>query len=223
MIAPSNPNAVPDDAALPPLGLGAEDAEALRTEIWSLLVVGRDDPEEFAEYAAEEYDLSPEQLIAAFRGLREARIRQQAGFGGLRSRTTAAFAELAEHGILARGDFTCCGTCAAAEIGDERDESRHWSGYVYFHSQDTEGLIETGSTYIGYGAFPPADFDEVAYADLSDAEKRAGYAADVTRMLDEVVFPVLRRHGIEPEWNRDLGTRVLLANADWYVPIGPGA
>jgi len=24
---------------------------------------------------------------------------------------------------------------------------------------------------------------------------------------------------IETEWNRELGTRVLLANADWYDPI----
>ncbi len=85
----------------------------------------------------------------------------------------------------------------------ERDDSRHWQGYVYFHQQDTDGLVENGETYIGYGAFPPENFD----------------AADVTRLLDDVVFPDFRRHGIEPEWNRDLGTRVLLENADWYAPI----
>lgn len=92
-------------------------------------------------------------------------------------------------------------------------------GYAYFHQQDTERLVETGETYIGYGAFPPEDFDEETYNKLTEAEQENRYKADVIRLLDDVVFPVLRRHGIEPEWNRDLDTRVLLRNADWYDPI----
>ncbi|WLP89980.1 hypothetical protein [Gordonia sp. NB41Y] len=139
--------------------------------------------------------------------------------GEYTARTITAFEELIDNGVVARADFSCCGNCASGEIWDERDDTRHWKGYAYFHQQDTERLVETGETYIGYGAFPPEDFDEETYNKLTEAEQENRYKADVIRLLDDVVFPVLRRHGIEPEWNRDLDTRVLLRNADWYDPI----
>ncbi|MUL80702.1 hypothetical protein FZI95_02715 [Mycobacterium sp. CBMA247] len=217
--APSNPNAIPDYAVLPDLPLDADERAELIGIVWVQLVTGNGDVEEFLETYAEDYELTEEQLTAAFSALRDARLRQQAQIGDYRSRTRAAFDELNANGVIARADFTCCGTCASAEIGDERDESRHWSGFIYFHSQDTERLIEDGSTYVGYGAFEPEDFDEEAYNRLGDEAKEDLYFGDVARMLDEVVFPIVRRHGIEPEWNRDLGTRVLLTNADWYAPI----
>lgn len=219
MSASSNPNAVPAHATLPDLQLDAEDRATLTSEIWGMLVTGNDDVEEFLEIYAEDYELTEEQLTTAFAALREARLRQQAEIGDYQSRTRAAFDELNANGVIARADFSCCGTCASAEIGDERDDSRHWSGFIYFHSQDTDRLIEDGSTYVGYGAFEPENFDEAAYNQLSDEAKEDLYFSDVARMLDETVFPIVRRHGIEPEWNRDLGTRVLLTNADWYAPI----
>lgn len=219
--APSNPNAIPPYAVLPDLPLDAAEQRELIGNIWDQLVTGDDDVDEFVEIWADSYDgLTEEQLAAAFAAIRDARLRQQAEVGEYHSRTRAAFAELNANGIVARADFTCCGTCASAEIGDERDDSRHWIGYVYFHSQDTGRLIEDGATYIGYGAFAPEDFDEEAYDALSTAEKQRRYTEDVQRMLDEIVFPIVRRHGIEPEWNRELGTRVLLTGADWYAPIG---
>ncbi|WP_458689500.1 DUF6891 domain-containing protein [Nocardia tengchongensis] len=220
MSASSNPNAIPDYAVLPDLPLGDDERAELTAEIWAWFVTGNEDVEEFLDVFAEDFELTEEQLEAAFSALRNARLRQQAQIGDYRSRTQAAFDELNANGVIARADFSCCGNCASGEIGDERDGSRHWSGYVYFHSQDTNRLIEDGSTYIGYGAFAPEDFDEAAYDRLSDQAKRDLYVGDVTRLLDEVVFPIVRRHGIEPEWNRDLGTRVLLTNADWYAPIG---
>lgn len=219
MSAPSDPNVIPDYAALPDSQLGTDEHAELIHTIWSQLVTGNGDVEEFLEIYAEDYELTEEQLTAAFFALRDARLRQQAEFGGYRSRTQAAFDELNANGVIARADFTCCGTCASAEIGDERDNSRHWSGFIYFHNQDTERLIEDGSTYIGYGAFAPEDFDEDAHNQLSGQAKRDLYFDDVVRMLDEIVFPILRRHDIEPEWNRKLGTRILLTNADWYAPI----
>ncbi|MDH6679373.1 hypothetical protein M2284_003595 [Rhodococcus sp. LBL1] len=215
----SNPNAIPPYAALPDLPLDEDDRAELSRHIWDLLITGRDDADDFIDFYGEDYDLTEEQLGAAFAALRTARLRQQTEIGAYTCRTIAAFEELNASGVVARTDFSCCGTCASGEIWEERDDSRHWTGYAYFHQQDTNGLVENGETYIGYGAFPPEDFDETAYDALSDDAKEALYTADVTRLLDDVVFPVLRRHGIEPEWNRDLGTRVLLENADWYAPI----
>lgn len=218
--APSNPNTIPDYATLPDLPVDDDERAELRDQIWSRLVTGNDDVEEFIEIYGEDHELTEHQLAVAYAHLRDARLRQQTEIGDYRSRTAAAFDELNAHGIVARADFSCCGTCASAEIGAERDDTRHWIGYVYFHNQDTDHLIDSGTTYIGYGAFEPEDFDEVAYDRLSDAAKADLYSTDVARMLDDIVFPIARRHGIEPEWDRNLGTRVLLTNADWYAPIG---
>jgi hypothetical protein len=215
----NNPNLIPPYATLPVLTLDEDDRAELTQQIWEQLITGRDDVDDFIDIYGEEYDLTDDQLAAAFDALRTARLRQQAEIGAYASRTIAAFDELNAHGVVARADFSCCGTCASGEIWGERDDSRHWKGYVYFHQQDTDRLVADGETYIGYGAFPPEDFDEGTYEALSEAAKEDLYRDDVTRLLDDVVFPVFRRHGIEPEWNRDLGTRVLLTNADWYDPI----
>ncbi|WP_433604759.1 DUF6891 domain-containing protein [Prescottella agglutinans] len=215
----SNPNTMPPYAVLPDLPLDEDDRAELSRHIWNLLITDRDDADDFIDFYGDDYDLTEEQLAAAFAALRTARLRQQTEIGAYTSRTIAAFQELNANGVVARANFSCCGTCASGEIWEERDDSRHWQGYAYFHQQDTDGLVENGETYIGFGAFPPENFDEAAYDALSDDAKEALYAADVTRLLDDVVFPVLLRHGIEPEWNRDLGTRVLLKNADWYAPI----
>ncbi|SDD40456.1 DUF6891 domain-containing protein [Rhodococcus tukisamuensis] len=219
MSALSNPNTLPPYATLPELPLDEDGRAELTGQIWDQLITGRGDADDFIDIYSEDYDLTDEQLGAAFDALRTARLRQQAEIGAYTSRTIAAFEELNANGVLARADFSCCGTCASGEIWGERDDSRHWKGYAYFHQQDTDKLVEDGETYIGYGAFPPEDFDEAVYDALSDDEKEVLYTADVTRLLDDVMFPVLRRHGIEPEWDRDLGTRVLLKNADWYDPI----
>ncbi|WP_137873896.1 hypothetical protein [Rhodococcus sp. Q] len=217
--ASNNPNTIPPYATLPTLALDEDGRAELTQQIWEQLITGRDDVDDFIDIYGEEYDLTDDQLAAAFDALRTARLRQQSEIGAYASRTTAAFDELNAHGVVARADFSCCGTCASGEIWGERDDSRHWQGYAYFHQQDTERLVVDGETYIGYGAFPPEDFDEDAYETLSETAKEDLYRADVIRLLDDVMFPVFRRHGIEPEWNRDLGTRVLLTNADWYDPI----
>ena len=219
MSALSDPNAFPPYAVLPELPLDEDDRAELGRQIWDQLITGRDDVDDFIDFYGEDYELTEEQLEAAFAALRTARLRQQAEIGAYTSRTTAAFEELNANGVVARMDFSCCGTCASGEIWDERDDSRHWKGYVYFHQQDTDRLVEDGKTHIGYGAFPPEKFDEAAYDALSEDAREALYAADVTLLLDGEVFPVLRRHGIEPVWDRNLGTRVLLENADWYAPI----
>lgn len=216
---PNNPNVIPSYAVLPALPIDADGRAELTEQIWGHLITGRDDVDEFIDMYGDDHDLTEDQFTAAFDALRAARLRQQGEIGEYTSRTVAAFDELNTHGVVARADFSCCGTCASGEIWDERDDTRHWDGYAYFHQQDTERLVESGETYIGYGAFPPKGFDGDAYDALTDAAKEELYASDVTRLLDDVVFPVFRKHGIEPEWNRDLGTRVLLRNADWYQPI----
>ncbi|MFI7604483.1 DUF6891 domain-containing protein [Micromonospora sp. NPDC049366] len=193
-------------------------------EIWDWVVRGEDDADEFVDYLdddEERHGATDEQLRAAYDKATAVRREQQRGWGDVRSNITVAFAELTELGVLARENFSCCGTCAAAEIHDERDDSRHWHGYLWYHQQDTESLIasEDGEVYLGYGVYPPVDFDEAAYDALSEADQQARYQADLERLLDETVFPVLRRHGMRVEWNRKQSKRIRVTGAQWYAPL----
>ncbi|MFC5924453.1 DUF6891 domain-containing protein [Micromonospora vulcania] len=197
----------------------------IEDEIWDWVVRGQVDADDFVDYLEgdeERHGATDEELQAAYETALAVRREQQRGWGAaVRSNLTRAFAELNELGVLARENFSCCGTCAAGEIHDERDDSRHWLGYLWYHQQDTESLLasDTGAVYLGYGAYPPADFDEVAYGALSEAEQQASYQVDLERLLDEIAFPVLRRHGMRVEWNRKQSTRILVTGAQWYAPL----
>lgn len=203
----------------------AEPARAgIEDEIWAWIVRGKADAAAFVEYFDDEeerHGATDEELAAAYGKALDVRRAQQAAWDAPQSNLTLAFTELNQLGVLAREDFTCCGTCAAAEIHDELDESRHWQGYLWYHQQDTESLIDSpaGAVYLGYGAYPPEDFAEATYDAMSKQEQEAWYQAAVERLLDEVVFPVLRKHGMRVEWNRKQSTRLLLTGARWYAPL----
>lgn len=214
----------PDDVRFLPDRIAEPTRTAIEDEIWAWIVRGEDDAGAFVDYLdddEERHGVTDEELAAAYERALDVRRTQQREWGAVQSNVTLAFAELNQLGVLARENFACCGTCADAEIHGERDESRHWHGYLWYHQQDTESLVASadGSVYLGYGAYPPDDFDAAAYDALSEDEKRVRYQADVERLLDELVFPVLRKHGMRVEWNRSLATRILLTGAQWYAPL----
>jgi hypothetical protein len=193
-------------------------------EIWAWVVRGEDDVDEFVDYFDEadaRHGATDEDLRRAYEQAVAARRDQQREWGPLQSNLTRAFTELNGLGIVARENFSCCGNCASSDIHDERDESRHWLGYLWYHQQDTESLVgsDDGEVYLGYGAYPPEDFDQDAYDALTEAEQEARYQADVERVLDEIAFPVLRRHGMRVDWNRDLSRRIRVTGAQWYAPL----
>ncbi|MEV4122252.1 hypothetical protein [Micromonospora sp. NPDC049645] len=197
---------------------------AVEDELWAWIVRGEADADEFVDFFDDDEErcgATDDELRAAHETALAVRREQQRGWGAVQGNLTRAFAELNELGVLARENFSCCGTCASAEIHDERDDSRHWRGFLWYHQQDTESLLASadGEVYLGYGAYPPADFDEVAYAGLSEAEQQAAYQADLERLLDDVVFPVLRRYGMRVEWNRKQSRRVRVTGARWYAPL----
>jgi hypothetical protein len=215
----------PGGVSFVPARIPEAERNQLEDTIWAWIVRGQDDAAEFVDYlddGAARCGLSDEELTAAFEAALAARRAQQRDFGPVQSNLSLAFAELNQLGVLARGNFSCCGNCASGEIHDERDDSRHWRGYVWYHQQDTESLISspTGSVHLGYGIYPPEDFDETAYKALPADERRVGYQADLERLMDETVFPVLRKHGMQVEWNRSRSTRILVTGAHWYAPLG---
>lgn len=207
--------------------MSAEDKADLESSIWDWILEGRDDAGEFVDYTLDdEFDgapnISAEELSAAYDRAIDARLAQQEAWGpDARSNLTVAFAELDAAGIVARENFSCCGTCAAAEIHDEREEGRAYRGWLYFHEQDAEGLLESddGEVYVGYGAYPPEDWDEEAYNQLPEQEREQQYVDDVTRLLESTVFPTLARHGMTVSWNGKLDTRVLVKGAQLYLPL----
>jgi hypothetical protein len=112
-------------------------------------------------------------------------------------RLDMAFAELEHHGILARQDYWCCSTCGhSAAWGEvEREQAkRPINGYVFYHSQDTEGAVY-GSFYLAYGA-------------VEDSES-------ALRRVAMAIIDTLRRFGITTEWNGQTNSRILVKDFDW--------
>ena len=109
-------------------------------------------------------------------------------------RLDAAFAELADLGIVARQNFSCCGTCGAHEIHGEIDltaqSGRAARGFTFFHVQDTEHAVGGESLYLSYGA---ADSDKVAAV-----------------AIGHEVVAVLGRHGLTATWNGKHAHRIAL-------------
>ena len=130
-------------------------------------------------------------------------VEEQAGWPVLTDfdKLELAFDMLEDEDIIARQNFTCCGTCGSAEIGAEMDDhedmtARPPKGYVFFHQQDTESAVESGSLYISYGAA-----DATAPAEASIA-------------IGQRLFDVLQAVGLKPIWDGKINHRVGLA-IDW--------
>jgi len=107
-------------------------------------------------------------------------------------RLDQAFEELETGGIVCRQDFTCCGTCGAAEIGAELDEVEERGvkvrGYAFYHQQDTEGAVEGFGLYLSYGA------------------EDEGQAAAL--VIAREIVAVLQSHGLQPKWNGTWSQRI---------------
>ncbi|HZM75334.1 MAG TPA: hypothetical protein VFC19_06385 [Candidatus Limnocylindrales bacterium] len=189
----------PADFSLPDFGLSPEDHQSLTDDIWQSLLKGYDDPDDFIEsYLDEDFPLSEEEVRTAFDLMLQVRLVQQAQWTAEETTTNLdrAFEELEEAGIVARQNFACCMNCGSSEIFDERDDSREWRGYVFFHEQDTDRLIENGSVYLAYGAFSQTDLPQ---------------------MVETDILPALIRHGLRPDWDGDVNTRIRVDNAQWYA------
>lgn len=216
-------NKQPDDLKLPAgLALSEElEAELLATG-WRLVLTGISDAEEFTDYLdMDETDLDTHALESVFEVILEARRKQLAELGaqGIQGNINQAFAELNAQGIIARANFSCCGTCADGEIWDERTEDSQPKGYIYFHQQDTESLMESRETYIGYGVFLDAYLSEEDWDAKDDATRSEYYDSTVRELMHGEVFPTLGKYGIEPSWDDTLETRILLSNADFIESV----
>ncbi len=191
-------------------GLDEEDEAELLWPIWPLLFMGESDTEQYVESYVEEL-IKRRRAFAAELGITPEMQKN--------SNLNRAFAALEEEGVIARQNFTCCGTCASAEIWDEIDDSREWKGYIYFHQQDTESLAESGGTYVGFGSFLAYPRDENEWNALSDAQKEeisALHKKLSVELMKDTIIPVLEKHGLSVEWKGNFDTRPFIGGAEVY-------
>jgi hypothetical protein len=110
-------------------------------------------------------------------------------------RLAAAFDELTRSGILVLENFTCCSTCARAEIPDELAAYGPTArGFMYFHEQDTESAIYHGQLLLGFGSVTDEPDSGVAIA--------------------KEIVAVLVRQGLDIEWDGRFHNRILV-RLDW--------
>ncbi|GIJ45698.1 hypothetical protein Val02_25840 [Virgisporangium aliadipatigenens] len=179
------------------------DLEGARDLIRTQVAAGYAEREQIREEALEyALDEPPEEMteaeVEAFvdaeleRALRE-QAERQAGFPEVTDydRLHAAFEELERDGIVARENFSCCGNCGAAEIGEEMERHGSARGYTFFHQQDTESAVESGGLYLNYGA---------------DSNDEADWVA-----VGHEVVAVLRRHDLDTTWSGKLSKRIMVA------------
>lgn len=88
----------------------------------------------------------------------------------------------------------CCGGCSAHEGGNRMDADESLTGYVFYHSQDTEDHERTG-LHIGYGA-------------------RAHPDDEGCRKIGELIRDQAQAVGLEVEWNGSPGSRVLVGTPE---------
>ncbi|MEV4873795.1 DUF6891 domain-containing protein [Streptomyces syringium] len=115
-------------------------------------------------------------------------------------RVETAFAALAEQGITARMNFTCCGNCGLAEIGAEAAEGDR--GFVFFHYQDTERAVEGGALCLRYGVHHDTGED--------DADGK-----DDTASIGREVAAALVEAGLGVVWDGDPGQAIEIDPLDW--------
>jgi hypothetical protein len=97
-------------------------------------------------------------------------------------RLVTALDALESKGIVARQNFTCCMTCGHTEIGEELEAFEEAGGvargYVSFHQQATERVVDGDDINFAYGSVQEDVSSEEIAAELADELRKAGLAVD---------------------------------------------
>ena len=214
--------AIPEDLILPADLLPDDFDDDVIGVCWVAVVMG-DSIEDITEIITEEYDeISNEQAKNIADYLITARRAQQEQFGDVTTNLDAAFAELEQHGIIARA---YCGWTVGegqVEILDEaadipRANGEPWIGHVFITGQQIEAYIEfegDAALDMAYGAILTDEEDA-----LPDREADELYETKTLAMMTDIVLPTLAKHGVETQWSGSIADLVTLTNAVYYQPI----
>jgi hypothetical protein len=186
---------------VPPLDLDAAAQAALEKRLREVLAAGYATRAELAEIA-EEYladgDIRPvssDQAAALADRMWRERVEEQAAWQGETDpeRLTRAFDALRSAGITAREHFTCCRNCGQAEIGGEAGPGAR--GFVYFHTQCTDGAAAGHGLSLLYGGFDGSP--------------------DTTAAIGHEVVAALETVGLRAEWDGDPSRAIEVTPLDW--------
>ena len=108
-------------------------------------------------------------------------------------RLDEAFGALEMRGIVARPDFTCCGSCGHAEIANEVGPES--LGYVFFHHQSTDAVVAQGRLWLHYGACGPR--------------------RDQDAVIGKQIVGALADAGLPVEWNGDGSSAIVVGPITW--------
>ena len=115
----------------------------------------------------------------------------------IQKRLDIAFYELRKKGFLAKINFSCCQTCGVSALYKEAkeliDQGKSVKGYVFYHHQDQEELVETGHVYLAHGNF--IELDPSALSSLKVAK---------------AVCQALKKAGLLYKWKNSESWRILV-------------
>lgn len=153
--------------------------------------------------------LTPDTITAILDRVWDEQLGAQEQWVGLSDsdRLDSAFVELEASGIVARMNFSCCGSCGHSEIGDEVSEGQAPRGYVFFTMQDADRLAEDAAPqlYFDYGAWK---------TDGSAFDDDEAYAAAATAIGNEVAS-AFEAAGLGVSWDGSLSRRIRITDLDW--------
>ena len=106
-----------------------------------------------------------------------------------------AFALLRKEGLIAKQNFSCCGSCASYEIGEQARKrakkfGKYPKGCVFYNRQSTQGMYETGTVYLSYSGFETRN-GKLRKECLSDTE------------IGELIVDKMSEVGLATDWNGD--------------------
>ncbi len=115
---------------------------------------------------------------------------------GGRGKLTDAFKLLRKEGLIAKQNFSCCGSCATYEIGEQAKKrakkfGKFPKGYVQYNRQSTEGIETFGSVNISYGAF---------YSRNDIRRKECFTDLEIGRLIEAKMKEV----GLKTKWDGDV-------------------
>lgn len=134
----------------------------------------------------------------------DAQLREQASWPEVTDcdRLDAAFGQLEQAGIVCRQHFSCCGTCAGAQIWDEieaeRKKGREITGRAHYDVQMTDSAVDGDGLYLNYGSVLESETAAVEIGQkIADAMRAQGLTVDWNGSADKCIHVLL-------DWKRRL-------------------
>jgi len=115
----------------------------------------------------------------------------------LRARLKKAFRKMWKLGIFAAPNFSCCTTCANAELAEILADDPVIRGYAFWHVQDDMFIKENGSCCIGYGGT-----EGIKY------KKKPPKIITTDKEIAEEIYNFLLDEGFEVKWNHRTNRRL---------------